>query len=158
MSATVSESALALGLILPALAASGCRENKNVKAERLTEIGRAYHAFWDASKGGAAPAKVEDLPGLRPDTADEVRKGNLVVIWGLDKGVLMRSPDGDMTILGWENGAPTKGGIVLLLDTGTETLSAAELRSRSKAKPLSAEDRQRALDLQRALKARSKGK
>ena len=105
-------------------------------------IGLAYHAYVDTHKKG--PTNATELFSATAfttpqDLQDKERmlkalgEGKYVVIWGVQALDLVRKGAAGDLVLGYEQQAPTKGGMVLFADATTKSMTAAEFQAAKKA-------------------------
>jgi hypothetical protein len=99
----------------------------------MKRLGLAYHNFW-STNGNRGPAKAEDLAKYYENDAQVtalLKNGDVVVYWG---ATLQKMTQGSSnTVLGYEKATPTSGGLVLMGDGSTRTMSAEEFAKAPKA-------------------------
>ena len=138
--------AVTLTLAVLALLASGCGRVRQAadrakKSNDLKQLGLMYHSYIDANRKG--PASADELMTMASDPGAKavvqmVKDGKYVLLWGTTILEMQQNPGGASgTILGYEAGAPTAGGLVLMGDASVRTMSAAEFAAAPKAKPVS---------------------
>jgi hypothetical protein len=145
---------LVLVVITASLAWLGFREYylipKAVSARkkvRLHELVLAYHDYASFYADGRGPSKAEDLgvhlefvplgtSYTESETYKALKAGELVLIWDVNIGEVGETPAGTKgTILGYEKDAPTKGGLVLMVNGDIVDMTAEEFQAAPKATP-----------------------
>lgn len=108
---------------------------KQKRMNDLKQIGLAYHNFCD-SNFGKAPTAPQDLINVDPTAAPAIallQNGEVVFIWGVKIQDMKQGTAN--TILAYEAGVPTNGGIVLMADGSVRQVTAAEFQQTPKAQP-----------------------
>jgi hypothetical protein len=138
--------AASVAALVLALLASGCGRVRQAadrakKSNDLKQLGLMYHSYLDANHKG--PASADELMTMASDPGAKavvqmVKDGKYVLIWGTTIAEMQKNPQGSTgTVLGYEAGAPTAGGLVLMGDASVRNMTAAEFAAAPKAKPVS---------------------
>jgi hypothetical protein len=138
--------AASVAALVLALLAAGCGRVKNAadrakKSNDLKQLGLMYHNYLDMNKKG--PASADDLKAVTSGPQEQavvqmVKDGKYVLLWGATIPEMQQNPGGSSgTILGYEAGAPSAGGLVLMGDASVRNMTAAEFAAAPKAKPVS---------------------
>ncbi len=138
--------AASVAALVLALLASGCGRIKNAadrakKSNDLKQLGLMYHNYIDTNRKG--PASADELMTMVSDPGSKavvqmVKDGKYVLLWGTTITEMQQNPGGASgTVLGYEAGTPTAGGLVLMGDASVRNMTAAELAAAPKAKPVS---------------------
>lgn len=102
--------------------------NRTVYANDFKNIGVAFLG----SPPNAPPRSVDDIARDIPGRAvTAIKDGTFIIFWGANPNL---APAGaSRTILGYVKDVPEKGGVVLLLDGTTPTITAQEFKAMAKA-------------------------
>jgi hypothetical protein len=120
--------------------AAGCPPFRNAadrqrRDNELKAIGLAYHSLNDAK--GTPPKGPDDLaPFLAdfPDALQALKSGEIVFLYGVPIRVINLLDGTSQTVLAYEKDAPNRGGLVLMADGSTQTMSPDEFAKAPKAK------------------------
>ena len=128
---------LRLALPLLMVVAVGCGSDRRVEPEppreqiALAELGNLLRTF------PKPPTKVDDFKlyaDAYPIAWEAVRKGDVVVIWGVTMPGEGDAGKGTTEIVAYEKAAPTTGGFALLHNGQVKKFSAEEFKTAKKAK------------------------
>lgn len=100
------------------------------RERELKEIFDVYKTYFDQHKKG--PASLADIKGfvtVFPEAIQALRGGQCVVYWGAD----LKAGDVASAVLGYEKKVATEGGLVLMKNGTTKTMTAAEFQAAPKA-------------------------
>ena len=125
--------AVAVGFLI-GVTASGCGgETKQDSGqpspkEKLEEVKQMLETVAaDRQKPPSRMADLEAVEPMLPRTAIDIRKGDLVYLWGASL------TQGGTAVVAYEKKAPTEGGWVLLQDGTVKQMSASEFQAAPKA-------------------------
>jgi hypothetical protein len=138
--------AVMLTLAVLTLLAAGCGRIKNAadrakKSNDLKQLGLMYHNYVDTNHKG--PGSADDLKSMASGPQEQAvvqmaKDGKYVLIWGTTITEMQQNPGGASgTILGYDAGTPTGGGLVLMGDASVRNMTAAEFAAAPKAKSAS---------------------
>jgi len=123
-----------VGLVAVAAGCGGRRANEaevTSGQQALTELAGVLRLL------PKPPTKVADLAPYRdvaPFGYESVRKGDVVVVWGVAMPGEGDTGKGTTDVIAYEKDAPTAGGFVLLHNGSVKQMTAAEFQSAPKAK------------------------
>jgi hypothetical protein len=104
----------------------------------LKAIGIAYHNVNDQTM--RPPAGPDDLaPYLAdfPEALQYLKSGEVVFVYGAPlKAIMMGDVGTSQTVLAYEKDAPTRGGLVLMADGATISMTPEEFRGATLARPM----------------------
>src|SRR5262245_59180140 len=122
------------------LASAGCPPMYNAaerqrRSNMLRAIGLAYHSLNDET--GKAPAGPDELaPYLNdfPQALQYLKSGEVVFLYSVPIKNLMANEAGlSQTVLAYEKDVPARGGLVLMADGATQSMSPDEFNKAAKA-------------------------
>jgi hypothetical protein len=126
-----------MGLLLLCVAIVGCASERRVEPEppreqiALAELSGLLRIF------PKPPTKVDDFKLYAegyPIACEAVRRGNVIVIWGVTLPGEGEVGQGTTDIVAYEKSTPTEGGFVLLHNGQVKKMSAEEFKTAKKAK------------------------
>ena len=105
---------------------------KPTNADALHEVATLLRSY--PARGGKGPAKVADLAPYEhggPLGYAAVKKGDIVVVWGVAMGG--EGDAGSADVIAYEKKTPAEGGGVLLLNGDVKQMTAGEFTAAPKA-------------------------